>query len=130
MKSGVSKAMYHEYPACLWLTPTVAARDQAALTMAADFHSISRITQIWSDRLQLISVYASFFTSIDSVLFSLASSKDTRNTTSRLMLASLVGALIFHAATGSDFTPNSLFFQLTVWPSDSGLRGVFCPYPL
>jgi hypothetical protein len=57
MKSGVSKAMYREYPAYLWLTPTVAARDQAALAMAADFHTISRITQIWSDRLQLISVY-------------------------------------------------------------------------
>ncbi|KAH8994432.1 hypothetical protein EDB92DRAFT_1795603 [Lactarius akahatsu] len=62
-------------------------------------HTISRITQIWSDRLQLISVYASFFTSIDSVLFSLASNKGNGSTTSKLMQASLTGALIFHAAT-------------------------------
>ena len=27
--------------------------------MAADLHTITRITQIWSDRLQLISVYVS-----------------------------------------------------------------------
>ncbi|KAH9021238.1 hypothetical protein EDB84DRAFT_1513301 [Lactarius hengduanensis] len=62
-------------------------------------HTISRITQIWSDRLQLISVYASFFTSIDSVLFSLASNKGNGDTTSKLMQASLTGSLIFHAAT-------------------------------
>jgi small basic protein len=92
--------------------------------MAADLHTISRITQIWSDRLQLISVYvsdqksvfdagnpqtfsayiqATFFTSIDSVLFSLASSRDKHNTASKVMLASLVGALIFHAAAGIQF---------------------------
>jgi len=92
------------------------------MALAADLHTISRITQIWSDRLQLISVYvsdqilpltqgilqcnactqASFFTSIDSVLFSLASSKDNRTTTGRVMLASLVGGLVFHAAAGND----------------------------
>jgi len=103
---------------------TFTARENETLAMAADFHTISRITQIWSERLQLISVYvsnrnltfkarnppkfsayiqASFFTSIDSVLFSLASTKDRRNTTSRVMLASLVGALIFHAAAGMRF---------------------------
>ncbi|KAH9006172.1 hypothetical protein EDB86DRAFT_2824482 [Lactarius hatsudake] len=73
--------------------------EHTALAKAADLHTISRITQIWSDRLQLISVYASFFTSIDSVLFSLASNKGNGNTTSKLMQASLTGALIFHAAT-------------------------------
>ncbi|KAH9067637.1 hypothetical protein EDB87DRAFT_1573231 [Lactarius vividus] len=73
--------------------------EHIALAKAADLHTISRITQIWSDRLQLISVYASFFTSIDSVLFSLASNKGNGSTTSRLMQASLTGALIFHAAT-------------------------------
>lgn len=35
------------------------AREHATLAMAADLHTISRITQIWSDRLQLISVYVS-----------------------------------------------------------------------
>ncbi|KAH9050977.1 hypothetical protein EDB83DRAFT_2399490 [Lactarius deliciosus] len=73
--------------------------EHTALAKAADLHTISRITQIWSDRLQLISVYASFFTSIDSVLFSLASNKGNGSTTSKLMHASLTGALIFHAAT-------------------------------
>jgi len=34
-------------------------QDHASLSMAADLHTISRITQIWSDRLQLISVYVS-----------------------------------------------------------------------
>ena len=29
------------------------------MAMAADLHTITRITQIWSDRLQLISVYVS-----------------------------------------------------------------------
>jgi hypothetical protein len=76
---------------------------------------------------------ASFFTSIDSVLFSLASSKDRGTSGSKLMLASLVGALIFHAATGKDFEQNLCFLQLTVlpiWLSHFGLRCVFCPYPL
>ncbi|KAH9174958.1 hypothetical protein EDB89DRAFT_426157 [Lactarius sanguifluus] len=73
--------------------------EHTALAKAADLHTISRITQIWSDRLQLISVYASFFTSIDSVLFSLASNKGNGSTTSKLMHASLTGALVFHAAT-------------------------------
>lgn len=45
-------------------------------------------------------VQASFFTSIDTVLFSLASSQDNHNSADKLMLASLVGALIFHAAAG------------------------------
>jgi len=74
------------------------ALDHTALATAADLHTLTRITQMWSERLQLISVYSSFFTSIDSLLFSLASSKNRDNTASRLMLASLVGALIFHAA--------------------------------
>jgi hypothetical protein len=52
---------------------------------------------------------ASFFTSIDSVLFSLASTKDNHTFTSKLMLASLVGALIFHAAAGRDFKHNLSF---------------------
>ncbi|KAI0302342.1 hypothetical protein B0F90DRAFT_206820 [Multifurca ochricompacta] len=74
------------------------AQETTALAKAADLQTLSRIIQIWSDRLQLISVYASFFTSIDSVLFSLSSSKGNGNATSKLMHASLVGALIFHAA--------------------------------
>ncbi|KAI0263849.1 hypothetical protein BC834DRAFT_885872 [Gloeopeniophorella convolvens] len=73
------------------------AQDHAALSKAADLHTIAQITQIWSDRLQLISVYASFFTSIDSLLFSLASSKDDGSPSSKLTLAALVGSLIFHA---------------------------------
>ncbi|KAI9465265.1 hypothetical protein BJY52DRAFT_1246116 [Lactarius psammicola] len=77
------------------LTP----QEHTALAKAADLQTISRITQIWSDRLQAISVYASFFTSIDSVLFSLASNRGNGSTTSKLMHASLTGALIFHAAT-------------------------------
>ena len=36
---------------------TVAAEENAKLAKAVDLHTISRITQIWSDRLQLISVY-------------------------------------------------------------------------
>jgi hypothetical protein len=77
------------------LTP----QEHTALAKAVDLHTISQITQIWSQRLQLISVYASFFTSIDSLLFSLASNKGNGSTTSRLMQASLTGALVFHAAT-------------------------------
>lgn len=75
------------------------AQEHTALANAADMNTIARITQIWADRLQLTSVYASFFTSIDSLLFSLASNKGDGSTTSRLMQASLTGALIFHAAT-------------------------------
>ncbi|KAF8270524.1 hypothetical protein EI94DRAFT_1722906, partial [Lactarius quietus] len=73
-------------------------QEHTALAQAADLHTISRITQIWADRLQLTSVYASFFTSIDSLLFSLATNKGNDSTTSRLMQASLTGALVFHAA--------------------------------
>ena len=96
----------------------VTAQEHIALTKAADLNTIARITQIWADRLQLTSVYvscqklflqnelsaytqASFFTSIDSLLFSLASNKGDGSRTSKLMQASLTGALIFHAATGS-----------------------------
>lgn len=96
----------------------VTTQEHIALTKAADLNTIARITQIWADRLQLTSVYvscqklflqnelsaytqASFFTSIDSLLFSLASNKGNGSRTSRLMQASLTGALIFHAATGS-----------------------------
>jgi hypothetical protein len=54
-----------------------------------------------------IYIQASFFTSIDSVIFSLASSnKGNGSPTRKLMLASLVGALIFHAATGGNFEQN------------------------
>jgi len=74
------------------------AQENTAIAQAADLNTISRITQLWADRLQLISVYASFFTSIDSLLFSLASNKGNDTTTSRLMQASLTGALVFHAA--------------------------------
>lgn len=41
------------------LTPTVTARDKATVAMAADLQTIAQITQIWSDRLRLISVYVS-----------------------------------------------------------------------
>lgn len=41
------------------LTSQKRQRDNAAVSMAADLHTITRITQIWSDRLQLISVYVS-----------------------------------------------------------------------
>jgi hypothetical protein len=75
------------------------AQEHTALAKAADLNTIARITQIWADRLQLTSVYASFFTSIDSLLFSLATNKGNGSTTSRLMQASLTGALVFHAAT-------------------------------
>ncbi|KAI0282862.1 hypothetical protein BGY98DRAFT_64594 [Russula aff. rugulosa BPL654] len=104
-------------------------RDNTAVAMAADLHTITRITQIWSDRLQLLSVYASFFTSIDSVLFSLASSKDKHTLTSKLMLASLVGALIFHAAAGR-VQAESLFCQLTVLSTCSAILAYVASFVL
>ncbi|KAI0263847.1 hypothetical protein BC834DRAFT_296614 [Gloeopeniophorella convolvens] len=73
-------------------------QESAALSKAADMHTITQITQVWSDRLQLISVYASFFTSIDSLPFTLASGHDEGTSSAKLMLACLSGALIFHAA--------------------------------
>ena len=49
------------------------------------------------------------------------------------MLASLVGALTFHAAAGIQFKTDSLSFQLMIvlnLLSYSRLRCIFCPYPL
>jgi hypothetical protein len=43
---------------------------------------------------------ASFFTSVDGVLFKLASKKGDGSPTSKVALLSLAGALIFHAAAG------------------------------
>ncbi|KAI0042555.1 hypothetical protein FA95DRAFT_1564202 [Auriscalpium vulgare] len=74
-------------------------QEHLAMTAAADLHTIAQLVQIWNDRLQLISVYASFFTSIDSLLFSLAASLQKNSNTATLARASLSGALIFHAAT-------------------------------
>ncbi|KAH9955027.1 hypothetical protein BC827DRAFT_1322744 [Russula dissimulans] len=120
------------------------ALDHTALATAADLHTLTRITQIWSERLQLISVYSSFFTSIDSLLFSLASSKNRDSTASRLMLASLVGALIFHAAAGSAFGQKAILAyvasfvliryklndeQSTSGSSDSMITAVYAKYP-
>lgn len=56
------------------------------------------VVHIWSDRLRLTSICASFFTSVDSLLFKLASKKSDGSPTSKLTLSSLAGALIFHAA--------------------------------
>jgi hypothetical protein len=66
-------------------------------------------------------IQASFFTSIDSLLFSLASNKGNGSTTSRLMQASLTGALVFHAATGSKSQCVSLFPTLTPSPIFSAI---------
>ncbi|KAI0000955.1 hypothetical protein BJV77DRAFT_251797 [Russula vinacea] len=137
-RNGVSKVAYHVSPACYSLTSNVTALpvDNATAAMAADLHTITQIIHIWSDRLQLISVYASFFTSIDSVLFSLASSRDKHTPTSKLMLASLVGALIFHAATAIlayiasfvviRYKLNSA--QLTTSTSESPITSVYAKY--
>ncbi|KAI0059913.1 hypothetical protein BV25DRAFT_1828321 [Artomyces pyxidatus] len=76
-------------------------QEHAALSSAVDLHNRTQMVQIWSDRLQLVSVYASFFTSIDSLLLTLASSNwaDNHTTTAEVSTASLAGALIFHAAS-------------------------------
>ncbi|KAI9441632.1 hypothetical protein H4582DRAFT_1399217 [Lactarius indigo] len=63
-----------------------------------DLRIITRIVHIWSDRLRLTSICASFFTSVDSLLFKLASNKSDGSPTSKLALSSLAGALIFHVA--------------------------------
>ena len=38
---------------------TVTAQENTKLAKVVDLHTIARITQIWSDRLQLVSVYVS-----------------------------------------------------------------------
>ncbi|KAH9174960.1 hypothetical protein EDB89DRAFT_425462 [Lactarius sanguifluus] len=63
-----------------------------------DLRIITHVAHIWSDRLRLTSICASFFTSIDSLLFKLASNKSDGSLTSKLALSSLAGALIFHVA--------------------------------
>ncbi|THH07505.1 hypothetical protein EW146_g9300 [Bondarzewia mesenterica] len=62
-------------------------------------HAVLQIIQIWADRLQLISVVSTFFTSIDSILLSLVNAlKDHTSTRGKLMDACLAGALVFHAS--------------------------------
>ncbi|KAI0062458.1 hypothetical protein BV25DRAFT_1915993 [Artomyces pyxidatus] len=73
-------------------------QEQLSIKSAVDQNTITQIVQIWSDRLQLISVYASFFTSIDSLLFSLSAGLQKSDTIAKVTNAALVGALIFHAA--------------------------------
>jgi hypothetical protein len=43
-----------------FITVIVTPQEHTALAKAVDLHTISQITQIWSQRLQLISVYVSF----------------------------------------------------------------------
>ncbi|KAI0059912.1 hypothetical protein BV25DRAFT_1828319 [Artomyces pyxidatus] len=75
-------------------------QEHATISSAVDLHNRTQMVQIWSDRLQLVSVYASFFTSIDSLLLSLSASNWATNHTAaaKVSTASLSGALIFHAA--------------------------------
>ncbi|KAI0317185.1 hypothetical protein OF83DRAFT_1172220 [Amylostereum chailletii] len=61
-------------------------------------HAQTQIVSIWSDRLQLTSVLATFFTSIDSFLFSLSTNQRDTSPTGNLTTACMAGALIFHAA--------------------------------
>ncbi|KAH9067638.1 hypothetical protein EDB87DRAFT_15107 [Lactarius vividus] len=63
-----------------------------------DLRIITHVAHIWSDRLRLTSICASFFTSVDSLLFKLASNKSDGSPTSKLALSSLAGALVFHVA--------------------------------
>ncbi|KAN0130823.1 hypothetical protein V8E53_011498 [Lactarius tabidus] len=56
------------------------------------------IMHIWSDRLRLTSICASFFTSVDGFLLKLASAENDGSATSKLAVSSLAGALVFHAA--------------------------------
>ncbi|KAI0282863.1 hypothetical protein BGY98DRAFT_64404 [Russula aff. rugulosa BPL654] len=52
------------------------AREKTVLSKAVAVHTVAHITQIWGDRLRLISLCASFFTTVDSLLFKLASGKN------------------------------------------------------
>ncbi|KAA1476506.1 hypothetical protein DENSPDRAFT_514961 [Dentipellis sp. KUC8613] len=61
-------------------------------------HATLQIIQIWSDRLQLISLLATFFTSIDGLLLGLAVPIREKDHAGRAANAALSGALIFHAA--------------------------------
>ncbi|KZV66438.1 hypothetical protein PENSPDRAFT_689004 [Peniophora sp. CONT] len=58
----------------------------------------TQIVSIWSDRLQLASVLATFFTSIDSLLFSLSVNQHNKTNAGELMTSAFSGALVFHAA--------------------------------
>ncbi|ETW74847.1 hypothetical protein HETIRDRAFT_157711 [Heterobasidion irregulare TC 32-1] len=83
---------------------------QRAFHAAASDHAVLQIIQIWQDRLQLISVVASFFTSIDSILLSLVSAqRDHKSTDGKLMDATIAGALIFHA--GAAFTASFVLIR-------------------
>ncbi|KZV66439.1 hypothetical protein PENSPDRAFT_92244 [Peniophora sp. CONT] len=68
--------------------------------VAQDARSRARtqIVSIWSERPQLASVLATFSTSIDSVLFSLAVNQQNKTNAGALMTAAFAGALVFHAA--------------------------------
>ncbi|PCH35809.1 hypothetical protein WOLCODRAFT_140093 [Wolfiporia cocos MD-104 SS10] len=68
--------------------------------------AILQVVQIWLNRLSLVSGIASFFASIDSLLFSLASTathlgdpESTWSATDKLTTASFAGALIFHVCS-------------------------------
>ncbi|TFY80697.1 hypothetical protein EWM64_g3320 [Hericium alpestre] len=57
-----------------------------------------QIIQLWSDRLQLISVFATFFTSVDGLLLNLTTPVRTKDVTGKVANAALSGALVFHSA--------------------------------
>jgi hypothetical protein len=79
----------------------------------------NQILSVWSDRLQLVSVLvrlclalrgpgspltrdqSTFFTSIDSLLFSLSTNQRDHTRLGQLMSAAFAGALVFHAAGGA-----------------------------
>ncbi|TFY72163.1 hypothetical protein EVG20_g854 [Dentipellis fragilis] len=74
------------------------AEEHTAMEHSASSHATLQIIQIWSDRLQLISLLATFFTSIDGLLLGLAVPIREKDHTGRAANAALSGALIFHAA--------------------------------
>ncbi|KAI0002219.1 hypothetical protein BJV74DRAFT_41888 [Russula compacta] len=82
----------------------ITQQERAVLSRAAEVHTVIHVTQIWADRLKLTSIYASFFTTIDSLLFKLVSRSNDETQTSKLAtltLSLLVGALIFHSAAAA-----------------------------
>ncbi|CCM03918.1 uncharacterized protein FIBRA_06069 [Fibroporia radiculosa] len=97
---------YKRDPADMKQQLAAAATGQSGTSDSALRQAILQVVSIWLNRLSLVSGIATFFASIDSLLFSLASTAthlgdpaSPWSATDKLTTASFAGALIFHVCS-------------------------------
>ncbi|KAK7691793.1 hypothetical protein QCA50_005196 [Cerrena zonata] len=109
---------------------TVSANGAPVSSLAEDDatrKAVLEVVQVWLDRLQLISVITTFFSSIDGLLLGFSANiaqlgvRDVRewNASTKLMVAALSGALIFHVCAAiTSFTGSFILIRYKLLDAD------------